>query len=118
MWLGHWFLEIPKDLQSAKRCYEEALVMNPNNKEVARQLRQINQDLGMKEHADELNHLTEAATNSAPAQDEESAFAAACGETSEPSNNGKVLHFAVQRAILQAVVLLPHLICPFRFWTQ
>ena len=85
-WLGRWYMEVGEDLRKAKSCFEEALVMDSRNKEVAQLLRQVNQDLGMREHADELTHLV-GLSPSGPADDQESAFAMASGRAFEQSKD-------------------------------
>lgn len=44
--LGHWYQEIGKDLPKAKNCYEETLLINPEDEEVAACLKQVNEELG------------------------------------------------------------------------
>lgn len=98
MWLGRWYHEVGNDLHKAKGCYEEALVMNPKNKEVALALREINQDLGMKEQADELAHLTDSKTPTRLSIDgaNPSAFAAASSEAFDNhSKQGKNVNLAL-----------------------
>ena len=59
--------------------------MNPKNREIAKALQQVNDDLGMKDDANELAHLTEDIEPS-----ERSAFAAASGTAFEQGKEGGV----------------------------
>ena len=76
LWLGRWYQEVGVDLEKAKACFEEALVLNPKDVEVAKALRKVNHELGKTAEAEELAHLTDAAPATASSEPK-SAFAAA-----------------------------------------
>ena len=56
--LGHWYQEVGNDLQKAKNCYEETLLIDPQAEEVAASLKQVNEKLGLNVYATENAHLS------------------------------------------------------------
>ena len=46
-YLGHYYREVAKDLAKAKNCYEETLLLDPQNTAVAHALTQVNRSLNL-----------------------------------------------------------------------
>lgn len=50
-YLGHYYHQIAKDLTKAKNCYEETLLLDPQDASIARALTEVNDALGLGDEA-------------------------------------------------------------------
>lgn len=46
-WLGHWYREVAGDLEKAKNCYEQTLLLDASDRVTANLLKQVNEQLGL-----------------------------------------------------------------------
>lgn len=49
MWLGHWYHEVAVDLQKARNCYNEALLLDAKDAAAAEALAKINEQLSQQQ---------------------------------------------------------------------
>lgn len=56
-YLGHYYHQVAKDLSKAKNCYEETLLLDPQDSSIAEALTQVNDELGLADQAAETAHL-------------------------------------------------------------
>ena len=106
LWLGRWFQEVGGELDKAKKCLEEALVIDPKNREIAQTLRQVNQGMGRTSEADALEHLT-TLTETSQKSEQTSAFANASLPAFSKQPSGEYLHFAAEASIFMALITMP-----------
>ena len=118
LWLGRWFQEVGGELDKAKKCLEEALVIDPKNREIAQTLRQVNQGMGRTSEADALEHLT-TLTETSQKSEQTSAFANASLPAFSKQPSGEWLlesvfiHSAAQASLFIALINRPSCVCAY-----